>query len=47
MAKRSSTQSWLITLGIGAGIAVAAVKFQDQIKEAVKDVPYLGDWVNS
>lgn len=47
MARKSSTQSWLVTLGIGAGIAVIAVKFTDQIKDAVKDVPYIGEWVNS
>ena len=47
MARKSNTQSWLITLGIGAGIAVVAVKFQDQVKDLIKDIPYIGEWVNS
>ncbi len=47
MSRRRKNTGWLVTLGIGAAIAVVAVKFTDQIKEMVKDVPVIGDFVNS
>lgn len=45
MAKSNS--GWLVTIGISAAIMVASVKFCTQIKEMVKDIPVLGDFVNS
>lgn len=46
MAKKSQN-SWLITLGVGSIIAVVAAKFGSEIKTMVKDVPVIGEWLNS
>lgn len=38
---------WLVTIAVSAGIAVIAAKFSTQIKELVKDLPVIGDFINS
>lgn len=38
---------WLVTIGVSAGIAILAAKFSTQIKEMVKDLPVVGDFINS
>lgn len=45
MAKNSN--GWLVTIGISALIMVVSVKFCDQVKDMVKDIPFVGDFVNS
>lgn len=45
MAK--SSNGWLMTIGISAAIAVISAKFYSQIKDLVKDIPVVGEWVNS